>query len=217
MAVISLGNCPQTAQLGRRVGVFSDVHGEVRALERALDLCRALDVETIILLGDLFDMADQADGCARALAGWSVVGVYGNHEHDLTVAALAGQIVMEPETIELLSRLRERVSIDDALLLHDAEQWAPANPLATMFNRDVTNGAATSPWLTFTGHTHVRAVRNERGPVEIRRGLVRLKENRRYLINPGALAVGQFAVWDRDEHRMHFHQLDDWRTRVIER
>ncbi len=210
MVVTPLRQNAPLVRLGRRVGVFSDVHGEIRALTRALDICRDAGVNTIMLLGDLFDMADQADACARALAGWPVVGVYGNHEHELTVAALAGEINMEDQTLDLLAQLREEVRIEDAMLTHDAIAWSGADPLSSMFTRDDTDSEGAQARFTFAGHTHFRAVRTEHGPVEIRRGRIRLSERRRYLINPGALAVGQFAIWDREEHTLQFHQLDDW-------
>lgn len=201
----------EPVDLGDRVGVFSDVHGERRTLQRALDLCRQSGVETIALLGDLFDRVEEADLCIELLLDWNVVGVYGNHEREIVLAAAAGEVNVRPRTIELLSSLQERVMLDDDVcLIHEEERWGFHDPVAAMFERvPGTNGHRPAAWITFAGHTHVRSARNESGPLDLGRGRIALTSLRRYLINPGALAIGQFAIWDRAEREVHFHQLED--------
>lgn len=190
--------------------MLSDVHGELRALERALDLSDRAGVETIALLGDLFDFVEEADACARLLDGWSVVGVYGNHEAEVAQAVAAGELELEPVTIDLLTRLQDQVIIDEVRLIHDVPAWEQPDPVQALFGRGSQNGHKTAAWVTLSGHTHVRLARTEHGPVDISRGRLQLKQHRRYLVNPGALAVGQFAMWDRESHEIRFHQLDDW-------
>ncbi len=192
------------------VGIFSDVHGENRTLVRALEHCRQSGVETIALLGDLFDLVEEADRCAAALRNWSVVGVYGNHEKEIVEDAAAGRIKVRDETLQLLRSLEERIVIDDACLIHEQERWGYHDPVARMFQRGkASNGHKPAAWITFAGHTHVRAARTESGPLDISRGQVKLTTLRNYLINPGALSIGQYAIWDRDAHTIYFHQLED--------
>jgi hypothetical protein len=187
------------------------VHGELRTLSRALEHCREASVETIALLGDLFDKVEEADRCAAALAGWHVVGVYGNHEREIALAAAAGEIEVASHTLDLLGSLSEQVLTDEYCLIHEAEQWGQHDPVAALFQRrGSTNGYRPASWLTFAGHTHVRSARTESGPLDIARGRIRLSAVRHYLINPGALAVGQYAIWDREDHNITFHQLEDW-------
>ncbi len=191
--------------------MLSDVHGELRTLTRALDHCRETGIETIALLGDLFDKVEEADRCAAALNGWHVVGVYGNHEREIALAAAAGEIHVEPETLDLLGGLGEQVLTDEYCLIHEAEAWGQHDPVAALFQRSGTsNGYRPASWITFAGHTHVRSARTESGPLDINRGTLKLSAVRNYLINPGALAVGQYAIWDREEHIITFHQLEDW-------
>ena len=64
-------------------------------------------MRTIALLGDLLDRTEQADACAEALAGWDVVGVYGNHEREIALAA-AREVDLRAETVRLLSGLRRK-------------------------------------------------------------------------------------------------------------
>jgi predicted phosphodiesterase len=194
-----------------RVGVLSDVHGELRTLTRALAHCCETGVGTIALLGDLFDKVEEADRCAAVLDGWQVVGVYGNHEREIALAAAAGEIEVEPFTLDLLTGLSLEVRTDEYHLVHEAEPWGQHDPVAALFERSATrNGYRPASWITFAGHTHVRSARTESGPLDIARGRLKLSAVRNYLINPGALSVGQYAIWDREEHYITFHQLEDW-------
>lgn len=197
--------------LSRRVGVFADVHGSTRTLERALANCREEGVETIALLGDLFDRYEQADPCALVLAGWHVVGVYGNHEREVAIEAALGVYPLLEETVQLLSALEEEVVIGDVRLTHEVEHWGHVDPIARLFGRGHhANGhhGAVTERLTFTGHTHFRQARDERGTLDIGRGSLSLDPSRRYLINPGALLIGQYAIWDRDDDVVYFRNVE---------
>jgi hypothetical protein len=194
------------AALGTVVALFADVHGAAGTLARALACCRAAGVETVALLGDLVDRAEQADACALALAPWPVVGVYGNHERELALAAASGRIAVHTETARLLGSLQEQVVVDGVCLLHEAPAWGRVDPLARVLGGAKSyNGAL--PWLTFAGHTHYRAARDERGPLDPGRGALPLDPARRYLINPGALAAGQYAIWDRRGGTVQFRHV----------
>jgi predicted phosphodiesterase len=192
------------ARLGHVVGIFADVHGSYRTLERALAECAAAGVTTVALLGDLFDREEQADAAVAPLVGWDVIGVYGNHERDVALAAANGEIELRPETTAVLSRLEERVEVGDICFTHEQEQWG-VDPLAQFRRAQTANGA--QPRITFVGHTHFRAARDERGPIDLGRGRLVLNAARRYLINPGALADGRFAIWDRTTAIVHFRQI----------
>ena len=189
--------------------MLSDIHGSTRMLGRALDMLAREDVETIALLGDLFDRAEQADATIELLTGWQVVGVYGNHEREVALAAAAGEVDLRPETIALLSALEEEVRIGDIRLTHEIQHWGQIDPVARMFggHRHEHEDDPTAR-LTFTGHTHFRQARDERGVLDIGRGVVSLVRERRYLFNPGALQIGQFVIWDRESRTVQFRHVD---------
>lgn len=195
-------------RLGNRVALFADVHGAHATLARALELCRDVDVATVALLGDLIDRPEQADKCMLALAGWEIVGVYGNHEREIAVDVEAYRGTLREETLELLSRLRERVVLGDVCLTHEEEQWGQHDLLARLRHHTESNGDRPAARITFAGHTHFRSARDEHGPLDIARGRLNLSERRRYLINPGALASGQYAIWDRELHIVSFYQIE---------
>jgi len=193
-------------KLGAVVGLFADVHGAHGTLSRALDECRAEGVTTIALLGDLIDRTEQADACALALAAWYVVGVYGNHEREIALAAARQEVGLRDETTRLLSDLRERVVIEDVCLTHEGDAWGQVNPLLRVLGAPESSERGGAR-LTFSGHTHYRSARDERGPIDIARGKLTLDPRRRYLINPGALAIGQFAIWNRTTQVIEFRQV----------
>jgi predicted phosphodiesterase len=190
-----------TSALGSVVGVFADVHGAHGTLGRALAICREARVETIALLGDLFDRAEQADACALALAPWPVVGVYGNHEREVALAAAAHRALLRDETVQLLGALQERVIMEEVCLVHEADvwhRWERHDPVARLVGPDrMARAPNRAARITFAGHTHYR----------LGRGVLRLDPARRYLINPGALAAGQFAIWDRQAGVVRFRQV----------
>lgn len=194
-------------RLGNKVALFADVHGAHATLTHALELCREVDVMTIALLGDLIDRPEQADRCALALAGWEVVGVYGNHEREIAVDAESYRGQLRDETLELLRQLQERVVVDDICLTHEEEQWGQHDLLARLLGDPEPNGFRSEARITFAGHTHFRSARDEHGSLDIARGRLALSTRRRYLINPGALASGQYAIWDREAHIVCFHQV----------
>lgn len=196
-------------RFGRRVGVIGDVHGADQTLALALAVCRAEGVETIALLGDLFDRLEQADAVARALDGWHVVGVRGNHEREALLAATHGHACIRPAIADLLSRLQDQVALDDVCLVHEENGWGHHDPVAALFGGAGRSHLPRYPArITFVGHTHFRDARDDRGPLDLGRGVLRLDPHRRYLINPGALVNGQFAIWDRGVGEVGFLDLE---------
>ncbi len=195
-------------RLARTVGIFADVHGAQRTLAGALVACRAAGVEQIALLGDLFDRIEQADACASALAGWPTIGVWGNHEREIALAA-STEGALAPATVALLTGLREELVVEEARLTHEAAHWGYSAALARLVaHRAAAAPAPDAARITFAGHTHHRAARDERGPLDVGRGTLTLDPARRYLINPGALAVGQYAIWDRGRGIVRFCHVE---------
>jgi predicted phosphodiesterase len=190
-----------------RLGILADVHGEHRLLRRALDHCRLLSVERIVLLGDLFDRVDQAELCASLLRDWDVLGVFGNHELDALSHRRERELHLGPHADAVLETLELELVIDDALFIHEAPVSHAPDPLRSVLGRSNGHTSPTSARITFSGHTHHRSARDDRGPLDISGGQLQLRSERRYLINPGATADGLFAIWDRTESIVIFEQV----------
>jgi protein phosphatase len=65
-----------------RVGVISDVHGDARALDRALSLLERLQVHRVVCLGDLVEKGSHGDLVVEALAQHLIPSVQGNHDEN---------------------------------------------------------------------------------------------------------------------------------------
>ena len=186
---------------GNRVALISDVHGEHRLLRKVLERCRDDGIDSLVLLGDLFDRLDQAERCARYLAEWpgAVGGVIGNHEREALESRLRMNERVAQRTQRLLMNLGDHLVTEEAVFIHDELGWNDGG---------LRNGhGRRPPWITFVGHTHVRAARDDNGPLDIAMGWIPLKANRRYLINPGAVADGHYAIWDRAYTIVQFERV----------
>ncbi len=176
--------------LGKMVALFADVHGAHSTLEQALVQCRSMGVSTVALLGDLIDRTEQADACAEVLAGWDVVGVYGNHEREIALAASELSSELNEDTLRLLSGLQESVLVEDVCLMHEVEQWAHHDLLDRLLRREEPNGHHPRARITFSGHTHYRHARDEHGPIDITRGTLAINDRRRVSDQPRRARVG---------------------------
>ena len=170
-----------------RIAIMSDVHGEHRTLARILERCQQQEVHRLVLLGDLFDRVDQIDQCIQQLDGWPVTGVLGNHERD----ALEQRLDRKADIAHLIEGHGESLHLYEAVFLHD------------QLDRSLINGSR----IIFAGHTHVRQAIDDRGPLDISLGHITLREDRRYVINPGAVVEGQFAIWDRENQNVLFERI----------
>jgi len=63
-----------------KIGVLSDIHGELDALKKALDLFHQLQVETMICAGDLVDRGSEGDKVVELISSLNIPCVQGNHD-----------------------------------------------------------------------------------------------------------------------------------------
>jgi hypothetical protein len=192
-----------------RLAVLSDLHARFDLLEKALGVCRGQAVDGLVVLGDLVDRADQADACVAALRGWVVAGVAGNHERELADAWASASEGPTPEARAFFGALPERLVVSDCCFCHALPRGARPDPVVRFF-AGRTGGEVRAPYrVFFVGDSHRRAAADERGPLDLSGAQVRIDPGRRYVINPGALAAGEFAVWDRAAGVVRFWWVED--------
>jgi putative phosphoesterase len=63
-----------------RIGVISDIHGNIYALKKVLGEIKKLDIKEIYFLGDIVGYYYDADKCIDLLLKYRVKSIYGNHE-----------------------------------------------------------------------------------------------------------------------------------------
>ncbi len=96
------------------IGILSDVHGELDALHKALDLFHRLGIETLLCAGDLVDRGTDGDRVVDLIRQINIPCVQGNHDAmaKRTQAFLArhpnDNLPIEPlraDTVDFLSSL----------------------------------------------------------------------------------------------------------------
>ena len=89
-----------------RFGLISDVHGQLDALGRALDILEGVGVDQILCGGDLVDKGPDPDGVARTLHDALVPTVRGNHDEAAFVrGADASGTSLAADTLDYLASL----------------------------------------------------------------------------------------------------------------
>lgn len=185
-----------------RVGVVSDIHANLAALERALAVLAAHGADKIVCLGDVVEKGPDGDAVVACLEDRCVVTVAGNHDHNaLRHAALPealradAEVPLRAETLERLARypLTREYCWEDTWI-HMAHGSPQDNTLYVFpeevprpLKRQLRDCGAD---VLLLGHTH--------RPMRVRyQGL--------WLLNPGSVAVGR----RRDSHTCGLLSLPD--------
>lgn len=194
-----------------RIAILSDIHSNLQALTKALEVIDDSGVERIYCLGDIVGYGANPNECVELVRSRAAASVMGNHDLAVVDAEQAEFLdahgraaaewtrrLLSPENHEFLSRLPFLERIEHATLVHSA----PAEPSAwkrigTLEDARPQFAHFDTP-LCFIGHTHVPFVCGEDlRTMEVRRGM-------KFLVNVGS--VGQ----PRDgEPRLSFGVFDD--------
>jgi predicted phosphodiesterase len=194
-----------------RVAVISDVHGNLPALECALQAVRRAGADQLLCLGDLVGYGPYPNECVARVAELDALVVAGNH--DLMVVDR-----IEQRASPLASRL---VDWTRSVLDADARAYLAALPLQRSVDSEIvmTHGGLGDPcryvWpgagaaaelralerfapragVLLVGHTHEALAYGERSRTQLAggQGRVSLPRSERFLLNPGA--VGQSRQW----------------------
>jgi len=212
-----------------RYAVFSDVHGNLQALQSVARRIRDLNVDRCICLGDIVGYGGNPNECVAEVRDLADGGVAGNHDHavlgttDITYfnynarnAVLWGREVLTEENRRYLEEIPLVLREGSILFVHSS----PRNP--EEWHYVLSSDAADEAFEHFEedvcliGHSHrpLLAAKQDGRPCSVEvPGRTRLEKGFRYILNEGS--VGQ----PRDEDpRACFLLLDtDQRTAAIER
>jgi predicted phosphodiesterase len=215
-----------------RLGLLSDIHANLPALQTALRSLQAGGVDRILVAGDLVGYGGQPNECVEALRDAGAACVSGNH--DLFVldrlpakrfpplarrSAELTRLLLSADVRDYLSGLPERLQVENVVVTHgsldDVEEYVStrsrAAELLSRLPREVP-GATT----LVLGHTHRQlCVAAGRGRLSVS-GTTPLPRGLR-LINPGS--VGQSrqrerrprvrcAIYDASARQVEFRVLD---------
>jgi predicted phosphodiesterase len=133
----------------QRVGIFSDIHGNLQALERVLEELQNAEVDFTVCCGDVVGYGANPNECINVLRDRNIPTIAGNHDHaalsliDITyfndVAKRAitwTRQMLNPENEQFLRDLPMAIEAADMLFVHAS----PRSPEA--WNYIITMGDA---------------------------------------------------------------------------
>lgn len=228
-----------------RIGVMSDIHGNLEALTSVLADIEAQKVSRVVNLGDIVGYGPEPEACVNLLRHLRIPSVLGNHEHGLVEAQARGWF--NPQARKALDRTRALISDDTlmyfrtlprtleesgALFVHGCPPGLISKYLYELNVAELREAFSlyTHP-LCFCGHTHELELVTLKGH-DVRRdalgkGRQGLDPKARHIVAAGA--VGQprdgnnkakYVIWEPEHHRIEvrFVSYDIARTaaRIVE-
>jgi len=210
-----------------RIGVFSDVHGNLEALTKVLDALKKESVDRFICIGDLVGYGPDPNRCIEKVMEVSDAVVAGNHDfaavdristadfNDNAARAIEWtKANLSPDSARILRELPMVFEYGDVTAVH-ATPDAPAEWRYILSEKDVRKSLAASPTLIcLVGHTHVPIifVQDPEGGISLNQDdRIRFRSGEKYLINAGS--VGQprngdsraaYGVLDTEKGEFHF-------------
>ncbi|MBT9588496.1 metallophosphoesterase family protein [bacterium] len=187
-----------------KYGFLSDVHGDLDALERALDCLREAD--RLVFLGDVLGGRHDRECLARLRAIPDLISVPGNH--DLWDCELTG---LPSDSQDYLRGLTVEQAVEDWLAVHSDYERGPGGEVRFPYiHSEVDARRAFDHFpqrLIFFGHTHLSQVHrlDPDGRIEFKRAPgFELAPSSRYLINVG-MAAQAVVTFDSAAQRIDYH------------
>ncbi|MBV8356179.1 MAG: metallophosphoesterase family protein [Candidatus Eremiobacteraeota bacterium] len=214
-----------------RWAIVSDVHGNLEALEAALERLDAAD--GLLCLGDTVGYGPNPNECIERIRGRASAAILGNHD----VAAIDNfgldwfnpaareairwtQTVLAPENAQWLNSLGYEHRDAGYLMVHGAPG---PDYFDYILDKDAARRAfeATDAGLIFIGHTHIAEVYayHRDGTIVHRhyqsRGTLALEEDVRYIVNAGSVGQprdlnpqGSFGWYDNEARTITISRFD---------
>jgi predicted phosphodiesterase len=179
-----------------RLAIISDIHSNLGALEKALEIISARNVDAVVCLGDLIGYGANPNECIGLVRKTTPHILLGNHDEaavDLSkteyfnplarVAAEWTNKQLTPEHAEFVSHLPYTLELGGALFVHSSpfepDEWHYVlTPADAQFNFYYFEEQAC-----FLGHSHVPAIYCEDGRTE------EYSAGKKFIVNVGS--VGQ--------------------------
>ncbi len=179
-----------------RIAILSDIHSNLQALNRALEVIDRSSIDTIYCLGDTVGYGGNPNECLELIQRRAAAVIRGNHDQaaiDLTASkyfSRTGRIAAEwtrknltPENQTFLASLPFRLDKDVCTLVHASplrpDDWEYVLSLEIA---EMQFASFTAP-ICFIGHTHIPVVCGEDLQTFV------FQKGQRFLVNVGS--VGQ--------------------------
>jgi diadenosine tetraphosphatase ApaH/serine/threonine PP2A family protein phosphatase len=195
-----------------RIAIISDIHSNLEALTKAIEIIDAQSADKIVCLGDIIGYGANPNECLDIVRRRCTIVIKGNHEEALLDNTMAedfthnARLAIEwtrhqitEENLDYLRSLSLVSRSNDVLFVHAS----PCDPAEWTYIFEEESAARAigcfSESLCFIGHTHVPAIFSINGYAS------RMTKDERYLVNVGS--VGQprdrntqlsFGIFDTD-------------------
>ncbi len=201
-----------------RFALFSDIHSNLEALEKAVEYTQNQKIDFYAVLGDTVGYGANPNECLEWVFQHAEIVITGNHEkavNDATVREWFNGWALEAIqwTAKVLTpALKRKIDGIPYLKIEHEMTFAHGSPdqpeefrYLLGFQDTISSFASFQNQICFVGHTHIPACFCEvkRTAAYLRPGVMQLEKNERYILNPGS--VGQPR--DRDP-RLAFGILD---------
>jgi diadenosine tetraphosphatase ApaH/serine/threonine PP2A family protein phosphatase len=201
--------------------VFSDIHGNLDALERVLEEARRLRPDMIVSLGDVVGYGASPNECIALVQEAARIRIGGNH--DVAAAGLMGtetfsataQRAIRWTSREIRPALRDVLGEYDTVRRFADCVFAHASPLSPLdweyvYTMNQANAifAGVSDTFIFIGHTHVPAIieHGAAGARVVSGTFAPVAPGARYLVNVGSIgqprdgiAAASYALFDAEK------------------
>ena len=185
-----------------RYAVFADIHGNLEALETALEYARKHHLLKFIVLGDSIGYGANSNECLEWALQNAGLHALGNHEAAVIHARIrvkftasareAIEWTAERLRPELFARIKglSCLQIDGSMTLAHGTIHSPEEFHYLFDESDAYKSfPALRTHFGFVGHSHVPcffAEKEETGGY-LTEGVLKLRKNERYLLNPGSI------------------------------
>ena len=213
-----------------RIGILSDIHGNLEALQACLKRLKKEGVERYIQCGDIIGYGPDAEACVCEVAKLPLLAsVMGNHDAIVAFPSIGSlfnfdaKISLEESVPKLSATSADYLRTLPALAQGDnftALHGTPLDPIKEYFHGLDQFNQYYKMWqgqVLFVGHTHLQFY-IKGSPTTCHMYLnqkddhtIRLQKSCRYVINPGAVgkprdhnAYAACGWWDTDENTFTF-------------
>ncbi len=213
-----------------KTALFSDIHGNLEALNTIITDARYQGVSNFACLGDIVGYGPNPGGCIAAIQELNCVCVKGNHDEDASNERDLWNLSDHAQESLMWTRKHLTDSQKDWLrnlpyqrrlgrnsLVHatqdDPESW---NYILNKFDAQIALNQQSSP-ICFFGHTHVPDcyALEDSSVKKLKESEITLRKGNRYLVNVGSvgqprdgIAKACYVIFDSSEGTITYRRLD---------
>ena len=191
-----------------KLGLITDIHEHVEFLRLALDRFANIQVDQVVVIGDVCEMGKRLEETCRLLSDVKAIGVWGNHDFGLCVTPDDhARAKYSAAVIDYMTSLRPRMEVGNCHFAH-VEPWLNPEDVADLWyfegppDEHQNLGRifdAVPHRIMFAGHYHKWLLVTPQGIADWRGDSpIRLSGDDRYFVVVGALCEGWSATFDTD-------------------